>query len=734
MERLLRAWRLLLVVCSAAVCVGTPLKAFCSPLVSGPAAWVANAPADPPEAAELAGEKAVRFSCKFQDTDAPRASWDCPVAADLTAAWGIEMAFACPDPLPISAITVYFRSGAGWYSCDAFQFIEEDQGAWLRVALPKTAMGPEGNPEGWRAVDRIRVAAWKGLDQDTVFYLRGLRAVMPDGPAVLIREETAFSRAPGERSTVIAYGRRTDAALTSIGLRPRVFSDIDLARRPERMQEAFAEGKPLVILPYNPEMPGPIADSLAGALRKGSANLMAFFVMPEVIQSAAGIEVGGYVREARPGYFDQIRPTIKGLTGLPAATQQHSWNIRTAKPAEGGWVAAEWYDSEAKGTGHSAIVLTDRAAFLTHVLAKGDAAAQRRMLAAMAGQLMPGFQPSAGPEPETPVSFKAEPKAFRGVWAHDPWGVPGTPWDQTLSALQQQGFTDILPNIATAATAYYPSEVLQTWSNGENSLAACLAAAENYGLKCHAWMITWNMANTAPASFVERMNREGRTQVRFDGGRERLWLCPSNPENRKLELRAIEELVGKYAVDGVHLDFIRYPNSDTCFCPGCRAQFEEKLGKPVENWPEGVRNSPELEEKWLAFRRETITSFVAEVSGLTRKVRPGIQVSAAVYPYWPVDRGRLGQDWGLWCEKGYVDFVCPMNYTAYTQRFEALAKAQQQWAGEAGCYPGIGLSTWLDEDNLARFNAQVRAADRAGANGFTLFELRGLPQEVKNTD
>jgi hypothetical protein len=60
-----------------------------------------------------------------------------------------------------------------------------------------------------------------------------------------------------------------------------------------------------------------------------------------------------------------------------------------------------------------------------------------------------------------------------------------------------------------------------------------------------------------------------------------------------------------------------------------------------------------------------------------------------------IDRDGVGLDWKLWCERGYVDFVCPMDYTPHNA---GLRTGSQQivWARQTPCYPGIGLSTWSD--------------------------------------
>jgi len=229
------------------------------------------------------------------------------------------------------------------------------------------------------------------------------------------------------------------------------------------------------------------------------------------------------------------------------------------------------------------------------------------------------------------------------------------------------------------------------------------------------------MGSAAPRSFVEAMQREGRTQVRFDGRAEGRWLCPSHPANRKLEIDAMVEVARKYAVDGIHFDYIRYPGKDACFCDGCRERFEKILGRKVSHWPDDVRKDRDLEAKWLDFRRDNITQVVAAVSEQARKARPGIRISAAVFSNLPADRDAIGQDWGLWCRRGYLDFVCPMDYGYAGGKLEDIVRRQQEWAGKVPVYPGLGLSVWTPPNDVVKLIDQVQVARRLKTGGFTVF-------------
>ncbi|MCY3021986.1 MAG: family 10 glycosylhydrolase [Planctomycetota bacterium] len=322
------------------------------------------------------------------------------------------------------------------------------------------------------------------------------------------------------------------------------------------------------------------------------------------------------------------------------------------------------------------------------------------------------------------ASVTPQPGEHRALWCHNAFGVQGMDWDAAIKLLADNGFTAILPNMLWGGSAYYESTVLPVAAEVRekgDQIAQCLAACKKYGLQCHVWKVNWNMGWSAPKDFVEKMKAAGRTQVHFDGKPEGTWLCPSHPDNQKLEVDAMVEVATKYDVDGIHFDYIRYPGPDECFCQGCRERFETAIGAKVMNWPADTRRDDQVRQKWLDFRRANITKVVAAVSELARKAKPKVRISAAVFRNWPVDRDGVGQDWKLWCEQGWLDFVCPMDYTPENAQFENWVKGQLGWVGKVPCYPGIGLSCWTQTNDICKLIDQIQITRRLKTGGFTIF-------------
>ena len=313
----------------------------------------------------------------------------------------------------------------------------------------------------------------------------------------------------------------------------------------------------------------------------------------------------------------------------------------------------------------------------------------------------------------------------RAVWNHSGLGAYPGDWNRSAKELATAGVNMILPNMAWAGIAHYPSKILPQstiFTQYGDQIAQCVQAARTHGLEVHVWKITWNLEG-APKEFVEKMRAEGRTQVSATG--EALnWLCPSHPKNVLLELDSALEIVTNYDVDGIHLDYIRYPGSHACYCEGCRDRFVRTIRKQIDEWPAAVLPKTGVySERYTEWRVQQITRLVRLLHKRTRAVDPKIKISAAVFGWYPGCITSIGQDWIAWAKAGYVDFVCPMNYTEDTNYFsELLTNQLTLMPKNVAIYPGIGATasnSLLTPDAVIE---QIYLSRTLGASGWTIFD------------
>lgn len=217
------------------------------------------------------------------------------------------------------------------------------------------------------------------------------------------------------------------------------------------------------------------------------------------------------------------------------------------------------------------------------------------------------------------------------------------------------------------------------------------------------------------------MVAEKRTQRFFDGQNEDSWLCPSHPANQDAEVAAMIELAERFPVDGILFDFIRYPHRYACFCDGCRERFEARLGRKLANWPQDVRNVPDVAREWATFRRDNISSVVRRTAEAVHKLDRKVEISAAVLRSAEVDAWQVAQDWRQWCREGWVDFVCPMDYIESSMMFRSAVASQKQDVGRTRLYPIIGVSCWQNPRDAINLVEQIKAVRETGLDGFIIF-------------
>ena len=313
----------------------------------------------------------------------------------------------------------------------------------------------------------------------------------------------------------------------------------------------------------------------------------------------------------------------------------------------------------------------------------------------------------------------------RAVWNHSGLGAYPGDWERAAEELAAAGVNIILPNMAWAGVAHYPSKILpqsKTYTQYGDQIAQCVEAAHKHDLEVHVWKITWNLEG-APKEFVEKIREAGRTQVSATG-QALNWLCPSHPKNVLLELESILEIVTNYDVDGIHLDYIRYPGSHACYCEGCRERFVRATRLRIDEWPAAVLpKTGTYSEKYIEWRTQQITRLVRLLHKRLREADPDIKLSAAVFGWYPGCITTIGQDWIAWAKAGYLDFLCPMNYTEDTNYFTELLTNQLALMPKGvAIYPGIGATasnSLLTPDAVVE---QIYLSRDLGASGWTIFD------------
>lgn len=318
------------------------------------------------------------------------------------------------------------------------------------------------------------------------------------------------------------------------------------------------------------------------------------------------------------------------------------------------------------------------------------------------------------------MTYWARSGEIKGVWDHSGLGLYPGDWPRTAKLLAQAGITDVYVNVAGAAFALYPSKVLPQRLEG-NALRDAIAACRQQGLRVHAWILCYSCTNAAKGA-VDRFKGKGWT-LQDAKGNDLNWLDPTHPEVRNYLIDAAIELA-KSGVDGVHLDFIRFPDLPSSLGPRTKARFEAAHGK-TKNWPKCITEANgAYRRQFLDWREAQIASTVLAIRSRIRAVKPNVELSAAVFGKYPACADSVGQDWISWLRTGMIDYALPMNYT---ENIEAL----KDWLGTqtadrrvaSKIISGIGVTATESRLDAIDVLRQIEVIRTMKCKGFALFDL-----------
>ena len=315
--------------------------------------------------------------------------------------------------------------------------------------------------------------------------------------------------------------------------------------------------------------------------------------------------------------------------------------------------------------------------------------------------------------------------------------------DLLVNRAAEAGANGIIVQVAGRAEAYYSSSILPvaTFQNDFDPLAYTIAKARPRGLEVHAWInafLVWSAPYppndsthiwyTHPEWFMtDRYGRSTREYTRDECDRNGLvgaTLSPALPEVRAFLADVASEIAVNYNVDGIHLDYIRYPNPSFGFESQSTGVFFLKTGlDPLDIFRRYGENE-ELIDMWSLWKIDQVTLTVETVRSVLRSEAPGVLLSCAVMADPHEARSHYSCDWRSWLEAGLVDFVCTMAYTTNMQKARELAVLGTEVCPERVIH-GIGIY------NQSMSNAFTGASEALirGCKGVCIFSLNSLSSD-----
>ncbi|WP_293206011.1 family 10 glycosylhydrolase [Microcoleus sp. PH2017_01_SCD_O_A] len=296
---------------------------------------------------------------------------------------------------------------------------------------------------------------------------------------------------------------------------------------------------------------------------------------------------------------------------------------------------------------------------------------------------------------------------FRAFWV-DAFN-PGfkTPQEVTklIADAQKANANAIVAQVRRRGDAFYTSAIEPRTTDpnvpaGFDPLQDLIDKAHAAGIEVHAWMVTLPVVSGGklPANHVWQQhgpNAPGKDNwaMLISSGEAKGFLDPGNPDALDYTVSVYLDLLKRYDVDGVQLDYVRYGGPNWGYNPTSIARFNQqngRSGKPAASDP-----------LWMQWRRDQVTNLVRKLYVEAMAIKPRVKITAATIAWGDGPANDAGwyktqpyrevlQDWRAWLEEGILDMAMPMTY-------QREYKPQQK----------MGYDHWIEYAKDHQYNRQI---------------------------
>lgn len=331
-----------------------------------------------------------------------------------------------------------------------------------------------------------------------------------------------------------------------------------------------------------------------------------------------------------------------------------------------------------------------------------------------------------------------ESKYKKWVWMN-PWrDITNEEYKRRFEKIKLSGIDAIIPSIYAGWAASYNSKHLPV---SAPLMEQIVPIAKEMELEVHAWMWTMicnndDILKKHPSWFA--VNRNGNSTIETPAyvGYYR-FMCPNNPGVQEFVSKTVSELSYYSDLDGIHLDYIRfpdvilaenlqskygivqdkeYPEYDYCYCNYCRSEFKELTGININEI-----KYPDKNDSWREFRYNSVTKMVNNFLVPAAKKNDKF-ISAAVFPNWE----NVRQQWSKW----NVDAVFPMLYSTYYNQDVSWIQAKiREGLNAINSSTKLYSGLLVDSYNPIEMSVSIKKSLESNADGVSLFAYHSLKED-----
>lgn len=328
---------------------------------------------------------------------------------------------------------------------------------------------------------------------------------------------------------------------------------------------------------------------------------------------------------------------------------------------------------------------------------------------------------------------------------------------KTLDSMKSIGINTIFLETYFHGYTIFPSRTMRSYNfteqnpifSGFDPLKAYVTEAHARNMKVHIWFESFYVGNKHPSNdpnSILSIRPEWGNKNKANASKEGYvshpvehngyFLDPANPEIHNFLVLIVKEIISDYDVDGVNLDYIRYPSSQKATSAGyeasnwgytayAREEFKKLYGIDPVNIKYG---KDAMWYKWNEYRQNKITVYLSKMH---KAAKNKVMLSTVVFPDYKTALETKQQNWIRWTNSDYLDTITPLILTSDDALFEIMLKEiKTKMSSSVNIYPGlfVGFMEGEAEDLLK----QINVSRSLKSNGVILFDWAHLDNKYRD--
>lgn len=348
--------------------------------------------------------------------------------------------------------------------------------------------------------------------------------------------------------------------------------------------------------------------------------------------------------------------------------------------------------------------------------------------------------------PENAMASKQEEKGvqdkfYRAFWVQAFEAGLKTPEqvDQLVADVKAANMNAIIAQVVRRHDAYYQSEYLPATQDpdvaeGFDPLGYLLSKTKDEGIEVHAWVVLgpmWHSVYGGPPKAPDHIynlygpaasDEETWVTKGYDGSIGNVmqpYLDFGHPDVVEHFVQIVRDIAENYDVDGIHVDYVRYPENPSGqpagwygYNPTALQRFQAEKGRTDKPAPG--------DQEWLEWKVKQVDLAVKRMYLEITSINMDLVFSSAVLSWgfadprtndwWELDPvQRAHQNWKKWVQEGYLDYTFVMNYDSdadprRADRYDAWIEWQKDLPRNRGVVIGPALYLNTIPDSLSQIN------------------------------